>query len=123
MMPKDEAPEKSKKKRGPGRPKQDTHYASFTITMPPDDLDRLNEQVAATGRSRSELLRTAWNDKPITMRHEPALDEHYDQLMKLSTDLFQIKEMGLLGLIAQNQVEHILSQVDQEMAEMSRHRN
>ena len=123
MTPEDEAPEESKKKRGPGRPKQDVHYASFTITMPPDDLDRLNEQVAATGRNRSEILRMAWNEKPITMRHEPALDEHYNQFVKLYTDLIQMKEMGFMGLVAQNQFEHILSQMDQEMVEISRHRN
>ena len=123
MMPKDEASEESKKKRGPGRPKQDVHYVSLTITMPPIDFDRLNEQVATTGRSRSELLRTAWKDKPLTKRNEPALNVHYDQLMKLFTDLSQIKEMGFLGLVAQNQVEHILSQVDQEMVEISRYRN
>ena len=123
MKPEDEASEESKKKRGPGRPKQDVHYASFTITMPPGDLDRLNEQVATTGRNRSEILRMAWNDKPITMRHEPALDEHYNQFVKLATDLIQMKGMVLLGLVAQNQFEHILSQMDQEMVEISRHRN
>ena len=123
MTPEDGASEDSKNKRGPGRPKQDVHYASFTITMPPGDLDRLNEQVATTGRSRSELLRTAWNDKPITMRHELALDEHYNQFVKLATDLIQMKGMVLLGLVAQNQFEHILSQMDQEMVEISRHRN
>ena len=123
MTPEDGASEDSKNKRGPGRPKQDVHYASFTITMPPGDLDRLNEQVATTGRSRSELLRTAWNDKPITMRHEPALDEHYNQFVKLATDLIQMKGMGFIGLVAQNQFEHILSQMDQEMVEISRHRN
>ena len=123
MTPEDGASEDTKNKRGPGRPKQDVHYASFTITMPPGDLDRLNEQVATTGRSRSELLRTAWNDKPITMRHEPALDEHYNQFVKLATDLIQMKGMVLLGLVAQNQFEHILSQMDQEMVEISRHRN
>ena len=122
-MPEDEASEESKKKRGPGRPKQDVHYVSLTITMPPDDLDRLNKQVATTGRSRSELLRTAWNDKPITMRHEPALSEHYNQFVKLATDLMQMKGMGFIGLVAQNQFEHILSQMDQEMVEISRHRN
>ena len=122
-MPEDEASEESKKKRGPGRPKQDVHYASFTITMPPGDLDRLNEQVATTGRNRSEILRMAWNDKPITMRHEPALDEHYNQFVKLATDLMQMKGMGFIGLVAQNQFEHILSQMDQEMVEISRHRN
>ena len=122
-MPEDEASEEFKKKRRPGRPKQDVHYVSLTITMPPIDFDRLNKQVATTGRSRSELLRTAWKDKPLTLQNEPALNVHYDQLMRLSTDLFQIKEMGFLGLAAQNQVEHILSQVDQEMIEISRHRN
>ena len=122
-MPEDEASEESKKKRGPGRPKQDVHYASFTITMPPGDLDRLNEQVATTGRSRSELLRTAWKDKPLTLRNEPASDEHYNQFVKLYTDLIQMKGMGFLGLVAQNQFEHILSQMDQEMVEISRHRN
>ena len=122
-MPEDEASEESKKKRGPGRPKQDVHYVSLTITMPPDDLDRLNKQVATTGRSRSELLRTAWKDKPLTLRNEPALDEHYNQFVKLATDLIQMKGMVLLGLVAQNQFEHILSQMDQEMVEISRHRN
>ena len=123
MTPEDQAPEESKNKRGPGRPKQDVHYASFTITMPPGDLDRLNEQVATTGRSRSELLRTAWKDKPLILRNEPASDEHYNQFVKLYTDLIQMKGMGFLGLVAQNQFEHILSQMDQEMVEISRHRN
>ena len=91
--------------------------------MPPGDLDRLNEQVATTGRSRSELLRTAWKDKPLTLRNEPALDEHYNQLGKLYTDLIQMREMGLLGLVAQNQVENILSQVDQEMEGIGKYRN
>ena len=122
-MPEDEASEESKKKRGPGRPKQDVHYVSLTITMPPDDLDRLNKQVATTGRSRSELLRTAWKDRPLTLRNEPALDEHYNQFVKLATDLMQMKGMGFIGLVAQNQFEHILSQMDQEMVEISRHRN
>ena len=119
MTPEDEAPEESKKKRGPGRPKQDVHYASFTITMPPDDLDRLNEQVAATGRNRSEILRMAWNEKPITMRHEPALDEHYNQLGKLGTNLNQLMSLAHLGLAPPAQVQHILTQVDQKMAEIN----
>ena len=119
MTPEDEAPKESKKKRGPGRPKQDVHYASFTITMPPDDLDRLNEQVAATGRNRSEILRMAWNEKPITMRHEPALDEHYKQLGKLGTNLNQLLILAHLGLVPPAQVQHILTQVDQKMAEMN----
>lgn len=123
MTPEDQAPEKSKNKRGPGRPKQDVHSVSLTITMPPDDLDRLNKQVATTGRSRSELLRTAWKDKPLTLRNEPASDEHYNQFVKLYTDLIQMKGMGFLGLVAQNQFEHILSQMDKEMVEISRHRN
>lgn len=122
-MPEDEASEESKKKRGPGRPKQDVHSVSLTITMPPDDLDRLNKQVATTGRNRSELLRTAWKDKPLTLRNEPASDEHYNQFVKLATDLIQMKGMGFIGLVAQNQFEHILSQMDQEMVEISRHRN
>ena len=122
-MPEDKASEESKKKRGPGRPKQDVHSVSLTITMPPDDLDRLNKQVATTGRSRSELLRTAWKDMPLTLRNEPASDEHYNQFVKLATDLIQMKGMGFLGLVAQNQFEHILSQIDQEMVEISRHRN
>ena len=122
-MPEDKASEESKKKRGPGRPKQDVHSVSLTITMPPDDLDRLNKQVATTGRSRSELLRTAWKDKPPTLRSEPASDEHYNQFVKLYTDLIQMKGMGFLGLVAQSQFEHILSQMDQEMVEISRHRN
>ena len=122
-MPEDEASEEAKKKRGPGRPKQDVHYVSLTITMPPDDLDRLNKQVATTGRSRSELLRTAWKDKPLTLRNEPALDEHYNQFVKLATDLMQMKGMGFIGLVAQNQFEPILSQMDQELVEISRPRN
>ena len=123
MTPEDRASEESKKKRGPGRPKQDVHYVSWTIPMPPDDLARLNKQGATTGRSRSELLRTAWKDKPLTLRNEPASDEHYNQFVKLYTDLIQMKGMGFLGLVAQNQFEHILSQMDKEMVEISRHRN
>ena len=119
MTPEDGASEDSKNKRGPGRPKQDVHYASFTITMPPGDLDRLNEQVATTGRSRSELLRTAWNGKPITMRYEPALDEHYSQLKKLGTNLNQLMSLAHLGLAPPAQVQHILTQVYQKMAEIN----
>ena len=119
MKPEDEASEESKKKRGPGRPKQDVHYASFTITMPPGDLDRLNEQVATTGRNRSEILRMAWNDKPITLRHEPALDEHYNQLGKLGTNLNQLLVLAHLGLAPPAQVQHILTQVYQKMAEIN----
>ena len=123
MKLQDEASDEAKNKRGPGRPKQDIKCASFTMTMPADDFVRLNEQVASTGRNRSEVLRTAWKDKPLTLRSEPALDEHYNQLGRLYTDLIQIKEMGLLGLVAQNQVESILSQVDQEMEEIGKYRN
>ena len=119
MMPQNDDSEESKKKRGPGRPKQDVHYASFTITMPPDDLDRLNEQVAATGRNRSEILRMAWNEKPITMRHEPALDEHYNQLGKLGTNLNQLMSLAHLGLAPPAQVQHVLTQVDHKMAEIN----
>ena len=119
MTPEDQAPEESKNKRGPGRPKQDVHYASFTITMPAADFDRLNEQVADTGRKRSEILRTAWNGKPITRRHEPALDEHYKQLGKLGTNLNQLMSLAHLGLAPPAQVQHILAQVNQKMAEMN----
>lgn len=119
MIPENEAPEEPKKKRGPGRPKQDVHFISFTITMPPDDLERLNEQVTTTGRSRSELLRMAWNGVPLTMRHEPALDEHYSQLVKLATNLNQLMSLAHLGLVTQTQVQQILAQVDQKMAELS----
>ena len=123
MMPQNDDSEESKKKRGPGRPKQDVHYASFTITMPPGDLDLLNEQVATTGRSRSELLRTAWKDKPLTLRHEPALDEHYKQLGKLGTNLNQLMSLAHLGLAPPAQVQHILAQVDQKMAEINGYGN
>lgn len=119
MTPEDEAPEEPKKKRGPGRPKLDVHAVSLTITMPPADLDRLNEQVATTGRNRSELLRMAWNGVPLTIRHEPALDEHYSQLVKLATNLNQLMSLAHLGLVTQTQVQHILSQVDQKMVELS----
>ena len=119
MTPQNDAPEKPKKKRGPGRPKQDVHYASFTITMPAADFNRLNEQVADTGRKRSEILRMAWNDKPITLRHEPALDEHYNQLVKLGTNLNQLMSLAHLGLAPPAQVQHILAQVDQKMAEIN----
>ncbi|WP_223648918.1 plasmid mobilization protein [Hymenobacter psoromatis] len=119
MMPESEAPEEPKKKRGPGRPKQDVHAVSLTITMPPGDFERLNEQVNTTGRSRSELLRMAWNGLPLTMRHEPALDEHYGQLVKLATNLNQLMSLAHLGLVTQTQVQQILSQVDQKMAELS----
>ena len=119
MTPEDEAPEESKKKRGPGRPKQDIHYASFTITMPAADFDRLNEQVAGTGRKRSEILRMAWNDKPITLRHEPALDEHYNQLVKLGTNLNQLMSLAHSQLAPPAQVQHVLTQVGQKMAEIN----
>ena len=91
--------------------------------MPPGDLDRLNEQVATTGRNRSEILRMAWNDKPITMRHEPALDEHYNQLGKLGTNLNQLLVLAHLGLAPPAQVQHVLAQVDQKMAEINGHGN
>ena len=119
MTPEEQAPEEPKKKRGPGRPKQDVHYASFTITMPAADFDRLNEQVVDTGRKRSEILRTAWNDKPITRRHEPALDEHYKQLGKLGTNLNQLLVLAHLGLAPPAQVQYVLAQVDQKMAEIN----
>lgn len=123
MMPEDEAPEEPKKKRGPGRPKQDVHFVSFTITMPPGDLERLNEQVTTTGRSRSELLRMAWNGVPLTMRHEPALDEHYDQLMKLATNLNQLMGLSHLGMVMHTQVQQVLTQVGQKMAEIGGYEN
>lgn len=119
MTPEEQVPEEPKNKRGPGRPKQDVHYASFTITMPAADFDRLNEQVADTGRKRSEILRMAWNGKPITRRHEPALDEHYKQLAKLGTNLNQLLILAHLGLAPPVQVQHVLAQVDQKMAEMN----
>ena len=119
MTPEEQVPKKPENKRGPGRPKQDIHYASFTITMPAADFKRLNEQVVDTGRSRSEILRTAWNDKPITLRHEPALDERYNQLGKLGTNLNQLMSLAHLGLAPPVQVQHILAQVDQKMAEIN----
>ena len=118
-MPEDKASEESKKKRGPGRPKQDVHSVSLTITMPPDDLDRLNKQVTTTGHNRSEILRMAWNGKPITMRYEPALDEHYSQLVKLGTNLNQLMSLAHLGLAPPAQVQHVLTQVYQKMAEIN----
>lgn len=123
MMPQNDAPEEPKKKRGPGRPKQDVHYVSFTITMPAADFDRLNDQVADTGRKRSEILRMAWNDKPITLRHEPALDEHYKQLGKLGTNLNQLLSLAHLQLAPPAQVQHVLTQVGQKMAELNGHGN
>ena len=107
------------KKRGPGRPKKDEHSVSFTITMPPANFDQLNEQVAATGRSRSELLRNAWGGVPLTLRHEPGLDEHYDQLGSLATTLNQLLELAQLGLAQPAQVQNTLSLVNQKMVELS----
>lgn len=123
MRPDDQVPDEPKKKRGPGRPKRDIHYASFTITMPPDDLSRLNEQVVLTGRNRSELLRMAWKGMPLTPRHEPALDEHYSQLVKLATNLNQLMSLAHLGLVPPAQIQHILVQVDQKMAEINERGN
>lgn len=123
MMPQDEAPKEPKKKRGPGRPKQDVHSASFTITMPRADFDQLNEQVATTGRSRSELLRMAWNGKPITLRYELAAAECYNQFVKLGTTLGNLEGSGYLEPVVRTQVQHILTQMDQKMVEISGYRN
>ena len=87
--------------------------------MPAADFDRLNEQVAGTGRKRSEILRMAWNDKPITLRHEPALDEHYKQLGKLGTNLNQLLSLAHSQLAPPAQVQHVLTQVGQKMAEIN----
>ena len=123
VTPAGPAPQTGPKKRGPGRPKQSEHYASFTITMPPADFERLKEQVVATGRSRSELLRLAWNGVPLTQQHEPQLDEQYHQLGQLATTLDQLRSLGQIGPLAQDQVQQVLAQVDQKMAELSGHRN
>ena len=119
MLAEDENPENPKKKRGPGRPKKDEHYGSLTITMPPEDLLRLNEQVKQTGRSRSQLLRDAWNGQPITPLYEPGLDAHYDQLIVMTTTLNQLLPLQQLGAEMQDKIRHILFQVEQKMGDLN----
>ena len=89
--------EKKKRKPGP-RPKAE-HYVSFTITMSPADVLRLEEQQQATGHSRSELLRRAWQGLPLSprTRHSLAVVKFYRELIELVAGLQQLGRTEQLG--------------------------
>lgn len=110
-----------KEKRKPGRPKQDFHYESITITLPPDALIRLEEQAAATGRSRSNLLWRAWEGLPLIPKRErtPEQVEYYRHLVKLATNLNQLMVLARVGQDVQAQARVTLNQVQQLLSKLN----
>jgi hypothetical protein len=105
-------PEKKKRKPGP-RPKSAGHYKSLTITLPPEDLEHLLEQVRQTGRNRSDLLRRAWRGLPLTPRVKRGVLSvaFYRQLVKLVEKLEELGSTDDFSPAIQRQAQTILDQV------------
>ena len=104
-------PEKKKRKPGP-RPKA-VRYKSLTITLPPADMEHLLEQVRQTGRTRSELLRRAWQGLPLTPQVKRGVLSvaFYRQLVRLVGGLEELVRTDEFGPVIQNRAQASLDQV------------
>jgi hypothetical protein len=102
-----------KKKRGPGPRPKALHYKSLTISLPPEDMDRLLEQKKQTGRSRSELLRRAWQGLPLTpqVKRGVLTVAFYRQLIRIVGQLEELVATDEFGPAIQGQARTALDQV------------
>lgn len=101
-----------KKKRGPGPRPKALHYKPLTISLPPEDMDRLLEQKNQTGRSRSELLRRAWQGLPLTPQVKRGVLSvaFYRQLVRLVGNLEELVATDEFGPAIQGQAQATLDQ-------------
>jgi hypothetical protein len=102
-----------KKKRGPGPRPKALHHKSLTISLPPEDMDRLLEQKKQTGRSRSELLRRAWQGLPLTpqVKRGVLTVAFYRQLIRIVGQLEELVATDEFGPAIQGQARTALDQV------------
>ena len=102
-----------KKKRKPGPRPKPARYKSLTITLPPEDMDHLVNQAKQTGRTRSELLRRAWQGLPLTpqVKRDVLSVAFYRQLVKLVEGLEELVRTDEVGLDIQSQAQAQLDQV------------
>jgi hypothetical protein len=112
-MPDSNEPEK--KRRKPGRRPRPVHYIPLTITLLPEDMTRLLAQAQQTGRSRSELLRRAWQGLPLTPRVQRGVQDvaFYRELVKLVSNLEELVGKEEFGLVLHSQARVLLDQVQQ----------
>jgi len=108
-----ESPKPEKKKRKPGPRPKAACYKSLTITLPPEGMDRLLEQVRQTGRTRSELLRRAWQGLPLTPQVKRGVLSvaFYRQLVRLVGKLEELVNTDEFGPVIQGQAQASLDQV------------
>ena len=112
-------PRKRKRKPGP-RPKAE-HYVSFSITMSPTDVQRLEEQQRVTGHSRSELLRRVWRGLPLSPRIRHGLEtvKFYRELITLAGSLQKLSGTAQYGPAAQALAEHLLDQLTHLLTQLN----
>lgn len=106
-----------KKKRKPGRRPQAVHAKPLTITLPPEDMERLQVQALVTGHKRSELLRRAWQGLPLTpkVKWNTQVVDFYKELVKLVEHLETIASTEQFEPPVQRQAKAALDQVQQFM--------
>jgi hypothetical protein len=110
-----------KKKRAPGRPQElFTHDSTIQIRLNSGQLMQLEEQAAATGYSRSAIIRSALNGVQV-LRAQPTAEqrEQYRQLVKLATNLNQLVVLARVGQDVQAQARATLAQVQQLLATLN----
>ena len=106
-----------KKRRKPGRRPQAVHAIPLTITLPPEDMERLQVQALVTGHKRSELLRRAWQGLSLTPRVKwnTQVVDFYKELVKLVESLETIASTEQFEPPIQRQAKATLDQVQQFM--------
>lgn len=106
-----------KKKRGPGPRPKALHYKPLTISLPPEDMNRLLEQKSQTGRSLSELLRRAWQGLPLIPQVKRGVLSvaFYRQLVRLVKNLEELVATDEFGPATQERAQTMLDQVQRFM--------
>jgi len=112
-----DAEDSEKKKRKPGRRPQAIRAKPLTITLPPEDMKRLQVQALVTGHKRSELLRRAWQGLPLTpkVKWNTQVVDFYKELVNLVEHLETIASTEQFELPVQRQAKAALDQVQQFM--------
>jgi hypothetical protein len=118
MPPDNQAPEPTKKKRAPGRPKAlFTHDATIQLRLEREQLAQLTEQARVTGNSRSAIIRAALDGIQVLQpAPSPEQREQYRQLVKLATNLNQLVVLARVGQDVQERARATLAQVQQLLA-------
>jgi hypothetical protein len=110
-----------KKKRASGRPPAlFTYDETIQIRLNMVQLLELDQKAAASGRSRSAIIRAALDGVQV-LRAQPTEEERerYRQLVKLATNLNQLIVQARVGQDVQAQARATLDQVQQLLNALS----